>query len=558
MVINNYNIQLVHWLMCMVKLSVILILCVFSLCMSANAQVRSDVSDTQINAETDIEGDENQREVFGSSLFQGQLASDVSSGLNPEYKIAIGDKINLALWGKTTFNEVLTVDPQGNIFIPDVGPVKVAGLPLSRLNDRIKSKIAEVYKEGVSVYTTLGDSRPVSVFVTGNVRSPGRYSGVSGFTLLHYIDMARGIDPDQGSYRDIKVIRNGETVSDFDIYEFLNNGVSPDFQLRDNDTVLVGPRQFTATASGLVRKSFRFEFLDMPVHGKDIAEIARPLPGASNVSIEGIRDDKPFLDYMTMKEFLDMPLASGDSVAFRQDGHSESLRVEITGQHLGQKEMILPVGSRLIPVLDAIPVNPEIANIQAIQLHRKSVADKQKRALAESLDRLEQAALTQTPVNEADARQKAQEMEFLNKFIVRAKKAQPEGRVVVARKDGFENVLLENGDKIVIPAITSLVLVNGEVYDPKAVVYKSGENADYYINKAGGFTEFARDKNGILVMKANGESIPIRRTVIEPGDEIIILPEFKLNSLQLTKEIVDVIYRATVAAAIPINLLDDD
>ncbi|PJG60130.1 polysaccharide biosynthesis/export family protein, partial [Aeromonas cavernicola] len=66
--------------------------------------------------------------VFGNWLFRGEFARESFSGFNPDYRIAIGDKLQVQLWGGVEFDQSLLVDHQGNIFLPKVGPVKVAGV----------------------------------------------------------------------------------------------------------------------------------------------------------------------------------------------------------------------------------------------------------------------------------------------------------------------------------------------------------------------------------------------------------------------------------------------
>ena len=62
-------------------------------------------------------------DVFGSNMFTGKFAAETFTGFNPNYLIAIGDNITLKAWGAVTFDGILSVDPQGNIFVPEVGPV---------------------------------------------------------------------------------------------------------------------------------------------------------------------------------------------------------------------------------------------------------------------------------------------------------------------------------------------------------------------------------------------------------------------------------------------------
>jgi protein involved in polysaccharide export with SLBB domain len=521
------------------------------------AQPKENPDDQEISAPpADVKKQVEGLMPYGSQLFQGQLAQDKPSGLNPNYQIAAGDQINVSIWGPTTFSQILTVDQQGNIFIPDVGPVSVGGVRVSELNERVEQQVRRIYTSNVKVYTNLGGTQPVSIFVTGNVTSPGRYSGVSTYTILHYISLAGGIDPVRGSFREIELIRGGKTLETFDIYAFLNEGVAPKSQLKDGDTILVKPQLTSIAAEGSVKSHYRFEFTKSIITGDDLINLSTPFPDVTNVSVSGTRNGNPFLDYVDLKTFKTMRIFDGDNVTFLQGKIGELINVRIEGQHQGPREMVVPLGTKLVDVLDYVPVDKNLSNTDAVRLKRRSVALQQKKSLSESLDRLERKALSRTPLNAADAAQKAQEVAYLTRFISRIRLIEPEGRVVVSTKDGFENVLLENDDEIIVPAATALVMVNGEVYDPKAVVYKKGKDKEYYINKAGGFSDFA-DEKGILVFKANGESIPFEKTNVEAGDEIIVLPKFKLNKLQVAKEMLDVLSKATIAVALPISIAND-
>ena len=67
-------------------------------------------------------------DVFGAQLFTGSFAQAGATQFNPDYLIATGDQIQVRFWGGFSFDSVLTVDPQGNLFLPQVGPVKVLGV----------------------------------------------------------------------------------------------------------------------------------------------------------------------------------------------------------------------------------------------------------------------------------------------------------------------------------------------------------------------------------------------------------------------------------------------
>src|SRR5690606_35863380 len=98
--------------------------------------------------------------MFGEQLFQPGIVQTYGVGFNENYQIAIGDRLSLRMWGAFTYQDVQVVDPQGNIFLPNVGPVRVAGVRNEDLNDVVRSAISKVYRSNVDVYATLEASQP--------------------------------------------------------------------------------------------------------------------------------------------------------------------------------------------------------------------------------------------------------------------------------------------------------------------------------------------------------------------------------------------------------------
>lgn len=116
---------------------------------------------------------------YGANLFAGGYETERSDGLNDNYLIAAGDKINIWLWGAVAYSDVVTVDNQGNIFIPNIGPIKVQDVRASEVNALVTSRIKQIYTRNVSVYVNLLTSTPVSIYLTGPVIRPGQYAGMA-------------------------------------------------------------------------------------------------------------------------------------------------------------------------------------------------------------------------------------------------------------------------------------------------------------------------------------------------------------------------------------------
>jgi hypothetical protein len=110
--------------------------------------------------------------VFGSQIFSGRFANLGYTGFNPEYQIATGDRIALRMWGALNYDAVQVVDAQGNIFVPNAGPIQVRGVRNDQLNQRVDEQIKRTYRANVGVYASLESAQPVKVYVTGYVRAP--------------------------------------------------------------------------------------------------------------------------------------------------------------------------------------------------------------------------------------------------------------------------------------------------------------------------------------------------------------------------------------------------
>ena len=491
---------------------------------------------------------------FGGNLFSSQTLTGSKEPLNPNYQIVPGDQIDVQTWGAMDFNASVPVDNQGNIFLPQVGPVDVMGVTQQNLNDTVKSKVGQVYKNNVKTYASLRGSLPISVFVSGAVTQPGRYVGTSTDSVLDYVYKAGGIDAERGSYRSISVVRNNIPIEDFDIYDFLLNGNLKKFQIREGDIILVKQRGKVVNVSGEVKNPYMFEFRSEKIKGSDVILYAAPLSTATNVVITGTRDTKPYKSYVTLNKLAETELKDGDVLEFSGGTHEDKISVNITGRHKGPKVMVLPLDAKLGEVLRNIPVDESVSNVNAVYIKRRSVADKQKLAIKDSVQRLQESLLlarasgtTQTsPVDAGD-------VSLLTSFIARVEAVEPEGRVVFADQRDYNSVLLEDGDEIVIPQKSNLVLVNGEVILPKAIVWEKGLSVSDYIEKAGGFTANANESE-VVVVRNNGETVLGTSVKMKPGDEIMVLPEIKLNSIEVTSQVVDILYKVAVAAVIPFTL----
>ena len=491
-------------------------------------------------------------EPFGASLFRGNFASTYSSGMNDDYVILPGDRITVRVWGARSYDDVLFVDQQGNIFLPEVGPVHVAGLRQSALPGRVRSELTAIFPENVNIYVNLQSVQPVAVYVAGNVPNPGRYAGGPLDSVMSYLDRAGGILPEQGSYRNIKILRGRRAIGRVDLYSYMLRGELPSIRLQDGDTILVEQFGVSVAAYGMLRQAARYEFKGA-ANGKELLDYAIPMNGVSHVSVGGTRKGEPFNVYVPLEDFHKLRLEDGDRVEFVADTRGKTIMVAASGAIHGASRFPVLKQVRLKNLLDYISVEPELADIQSIYIRRKSVAAEQKVILADALRRLEQSALTATSASVDEANIRVKEAELIQNFVQRASKMEPDGVLVVSRNGNISDVLLEEGDEVIIPRRTDVIHVSGEVLIPAAVTWEKGMSLKGYLNSAGGLSDRA-DSGNILIVGLNGEVSRNSGQDIKPGDRILVMPKFDSKNLQLVKDITQVLYQMAVAVKVAVGL----
>ncbi|WP_395022711.1 SLBB domain-containing protein [Dongia sp.] len=491
--------------------------------------------------------------LFGSQLFAQPSLLAKLQPTNADYIMDTGDRVALNMWGAFSFSGLQTVDGEGNIFVPEVGPVQLRGKPGSQLNAIVGSATQDVFTSSVSTYATLMTRQPISVFVTGGVRNPGRYAGESTGSLITFLAQAGGINSASGSYRDIRVMRGDAVIARADLYAFLLNGMLPPVRLEEGDAILVGPQGPTVSAAGDAENPYRFEIDTRSTVGRDLLYLARPKPNVAYVSITGTRSGEPFSAYLPFAAFLQTALHNGDTYTFLGDGVSRTIFVSVKGQSFGPSRMAVPRNARLGDVLKLIEVDPHNADVDSIYLRRKSVAEQQARALEASLNVLQRSVLTARSTTEGDAQIRGQEAVLVQQFIQQARTLRPEGRVVLADNPQRLETTLEPDDEIVIPARNNLILISGEVRLPQTVLFQPGAKIKDYAGKAGGFTNRA-DTSDFVVIHRSGAVETGSSIAVQAGDNIMVMPDAGTHSFVVFKEIVGILYQLAISTAATLNV----
>ncbi|NDV50820.1 polysaccharide biosynthesis/export family protein [Salipiger sp. PrR003] len=490
---------------------------------------------------------EAQVEPYGASLFRSTPPGPGSAITDPNRLVSFGDRILLRIWGAQQFENLIMVDAEGNLFIPDVGPVKVSGKRMSEVQASIKAAVSDIYRDNVSVYATLADVNPISVYVAGNVVHPGRFEGTQNDTVLDYIIRAGGIHPGAGSYRDVDVRRGTFVKASYDFYDFMDQGILSEFDFQSGDTIIVNDRRPSVTVAGGARNTNAFEFAAQQMTGKTLVASADPLPGTTHALVRRTADSDSKDIYLLMKDFSGFQLKNGDEVYFTRDAKSDTITVAITGAVEGQKNYALKKGASLKQLLSFIAVDPSVALTNAIHIERASVARAQKLALNQSLQRLQKEATARSTTGAA-ASIRASEAQVIRGFVESASQVEFPGKVILARGGQVSDIILRDGDRIVIPEKSDVVTLTGEVLISNAFVFEPGLRVKDYVMLAGGLSGNA-DRERFIVNHPNGSSqIVGSETVVANGDQIIALPKLDTKGLVMAKDVLEIVYQLAMTA----------
>jgi protein involved in polysaccharide export with SLBB domain len=492
-------------------------------------------------------------DVFGAQLFTGAFARQGATQFNPDYAVAVGDNVQVRMWGAFEFDNLLTVDPKGNIFLPHIGPVNVLGVRNQDLQMVVEAAVRRTFRANVLSYANLAAAQPVRVFVGGYVHRPGLYNGTSMDSPLHYLDQAGGIDPERGSFLDVQVKRGNDVRAKINLYEFLLEGRMPLVQLADGDVIFVTARRNTVKVIGLAESPKRFEFTAKNLPVSDLIHWAKPLAKATNVRIVRNSGTVKNVEYYSIEESGPVNLQNGDELEFTADKKPGTITVRVEGEHLSAQEYVLPYGARLGDLLQNVRFS-ERSDLDSIQLFRPSVKDRQKMMLQSALKNLEATVLTARSATQEEAQLRKTEADLILQWVERAKAIEPTGQVLIAQSKGRDQLLLENGDILRVPTRDGLVLVSGEVLFPNTIALDPKLGVEDYINLSGGYTQKA-DTSRIVIAHRDGSFEDAKNNgKIRAGDEILVLPQVETKSLEITRAITQILYQIAVSARVLLTL----
>lgn len=204
--------------------------------------------------------------IFGAEFFSNSnltFEPNMRMATPSNYVLGVDDELSIDIYGFSEKTSKYKINTEGQIRIPNIGPVTLAGLTIEEAKTKLKGVLSKTYpglqSGNTFLQVSLGQIRSIRVTLIGEVNKPGSYELSSLSTLANAL-YASGGPSANGSFRKIDLMRNGKRLVTFDLYDFLLNGdLSKNILLKDDDIIKVHPYAVRLTLTGAVKKPAIFE-----------------------------------------------------------------------------------------------------------------------------------------------------------------------------------------------------------------------------------------------------------------------------------------------------------
>jgi protein involved in polysaccharide export with SLBB domain len=224
-----------------------------------------------------------QNKIFGFSIFNkkaGTFEPNLKIATPKNYVLGPDDELIVDINGYSEEHYNLTVNADGYVKINKIGNVYVAGLTIEEAQNRIIYKLSSIYIglkkfkgrtdiNGLYASISLGNIRTIQVSVVGEAQFPGTYSVPSLSKVMNVLYLAGG-PTENGSFRDVQLVRNNKVIARLDLYEFITQGFSKsDITVHDQDIIKIGLYKSRIEIKGRVKRNAFFE----PLPNESLATI---------------------------------------------------------------------------------------------------------------------------------------------------------------------------------------------------------------------------------------------------------------------------------------------
>jgi len=492
----------------------------------ARAQAAPESSSASVGAEMSSDHDLTENAASPRALLAGAVDPRT-------YRLGPGDRLSLELSGRTQRLVPLIVDVEGRVNVPDLGVVSVAGRSLEDVRAQLLGRLRPIYP-GARVDLRLLVVRAFKVYVSGQVRSPGA-TAATPITRASELLTGRFELLPGASRRNVELHRRDGTTRrvDLDAFALLgDSGANP--PLEDGDILVVPSAREYVYALGAFARPGRYEFSAHDSTATMVALAGELLPGADAARGMLVR----FVTPTTMDSMrVDFGSPGGGDAELRPDDrlfayapgdYQRPRNVSITGEvAMPGPYSIRPGMDRLSSLLARAGGLTESAARTRIQVFRPGPTTGQRDIEFERLSRLTRSEMTDAEYTAFQTKLASQQAAF----VVSADD--------LGRGGSAFDVVLEDGDILVVGRETAAVRVAGEVKRPALVTYQPLRTGEEYIALAGGFTRRARRGDVRLTRLGSNQTLSLSDVKsVQPGDFIWVPEKKEVNFWGVVKDVI--------------------
>lgn len=301
--------------------------------------------------------------VFGSELFKENsmvFEPNLRIPTPANYILGPDDQLLVNVYGYSEVEYNLTINAEGNIYIPNVGPVKVSGLSIDEAGNRIRSRLAATIYKAIRtgqthVEVSLGNIRSIRVTVIGQANKPGTYTVSSLTTLFNLLYLCGGPN-ETGSFRNIELVRGNKTIRTVDLYSFLLMGNREDnVLLQEQDVIRIPYYETRVIMEGAVKRPGKFEVLPSENFTRLLNYSGGFADSAfrSSVQVTRIADTGMVLADINARDFAAFYPRTGDAFKISKNITRFQNRVTIKGAVMRPGNFELKEGMNLQQLLQA-------------------------------------------------------------------------------------------------------------------------------------------------------------------------------------------------------------
>ena len=467
---------------------------------------------------------------FGVNIFdmmQTTLMPLNEPNFDSSYVLDFGDVLEVQTLGQRGFVTQVEIKRDGSVSIPEIGKLYVAGLSLDDATNKIQKKISET-SIGVESFVTLVNVRDIQVIVAGNVFNPGPYILNGNSNVFHALTISGG-PSDMGSFREIELVRDNKVIEVIDLYDtFIFGKSSFNKRLRSGDIVFVKPVQNLVSVIGGVKRPFVYELKESDTLDTVIS-FANGLSAdadISDINLYRLIDGKvEAIDVKGIDSLKTFAPVDNDRLVIRRFSFRS---IEILGAVNNPGTYIVNEGEGLLDLIpraggyssNAYPFGGVLENLNTEKINRMA-ADELYKSFLDNLSNLSGKATSGSALEGAASTRLIME-ELKNSPV--SGRVSAEFDINVLAEDPSKDVVLQDGDKITIPEFVNQVYIFGEVSSEGTVRFEKGQPVSFYIEKKGGFSGFADERN-VFVLNPNGETFKVSKNVfMRQGRDIEIYP----------------------------------